>query len=157
MLEINNKAPDFILTTDENEQISLASLKGLNIVLYFYPKDDTPGCTKEARNFSDLIEEFKKNDTVIIGVSRDNIVSHQKFRKKHDLSIRLASDPEGEVLNKYGILAEKTMFGKKYIGIERSTFLIDKLGLIRKAWYKVKVKDHAAEVLKATAALSTSV
>ncbi|GFZ85953.1 peroxiredoxin [Rickettsiales bacterium] len=157
MLEINNKAPDFILTTDENEQISLAGLKGLNIVLYFYPKDDTPGCTKEARNFSDLIEEFKKNDTVIIGVSRDDIASHQKFRKKHDLSIRLASDPEGEVLNKYGILAEKTMFGKKYIGVERSTFLIDKMGLIREAWYKVKVKDHAAEVLKAAVALRTSV
>jgi peroxiredoxin Q/BCP len=153
MLEINHKVPDFILTTDENEQISLHSLKGFNIVLYFYPKDNTPGCTAQAKDFSYLIEEFKKNDTVIIGASRDDVASHQKFRKKHNLSIKLASDLTEEVLNKYGTLVEKTMFGKKYIGIERSTFLIDKIGLLRKVWYKVKVRGHAEEVLEAAAAL----
>lgn len=143
----NTQAPDFDMPISEFESITLKNLAGKNIVLYFYPKDDTPGCTNEAKDFRDFIEEFDKLNTVIIGVSKDSITSHKKFKEKHCLPFILASDIDGKVCNSYGVWVEKSMYGRKYMGIERSTFLIDKTGLLRKIWYKVSVKGHVKEIL----------
>lgn len=147
-LSIGDKAPDFNLPTDGGGSVSLSALKGKNVVLYFYPKDDTPGCTVEAKDFRDRIEQFKKADTVILGVSKDSVKSHDKFKEKYCLPFGLISDEEGKMCEDYGVWVEKSMYGKKYMGIERTTFLIDKQGKIAKIWNKVKVDGHADELLK---------
>ncbi len=141
-------APDFELETDTAGTIRLSDFRGRKVVLYFYPKDNTSGCTAEAIDFTALKDEFEKADTVIIGVSPDTIRKHANFRAKHDLGILLAADPEKEVVQAYGVWKEKSMYGRKYMGVERSTFLVDREGRIAKAWRKVKVKGHAQEVLE---------
>jgi peroxiredoxin Q/BCP len=142
-----NKAPDFMLEIAENKALGLKDLTGKNVVLYFYPKDDTPGCTVEAKDFRDLMDEFTANNTVIIGVSKDSLKSHDKFKEKYCLPFELGSDIEGTACAAYGVWVEKSMYGKKYMGIERTTFLINKEGIIRKIWRKVSVTNHAKEVL----------
>jgi peroxiredoxin Q/BCP len=143
---INELAPLFSLPSDDGTIIDLAELKGRNVILYFYPKDDTPGCTIEAQDFSNKIKDFEELDTVVLGISRDNIKSHCKFIQKYNLSFNLLSDEDGEICQKYGVIKEKSMFGKKYLGIDRTTFLIDKKGKIRHIWRSVKVNGHIAEI-----------
>ncbi len=143
-------APDFTLPTDNNGEFTLSALRGKNIVLYFYPKDSTPGCTTESKDFRDLADDFKKTDTLIFGVSKDSVKSHDKFKEKYCLPFPLISDEEGKVIETYGVWKEKSMYGKTFMGIERSTFLIDKEGKLNKIWRKVKVNGHAAEVLEAS-------
>lgn len=147
-LKIADLAPLFSLPSDSGSDISLVDLKGKNVILYFYPKDDTPGCTIEAQDFTKEIKKFTDLDCVILGVSKDNVTSHCKFIKKYNLGFNLLADENSEVCNDYGVIKEKSMFGKKYMGIERSTFLIDKLGKLVKIWRSVKVKGHVAEVLE---------
>lgn len=144
-------APDFIMAGD-NGPISLGSFKGRKLVLYFYPKDDTPGCTTEGKDFSAQLSSFAAADTDVVGVSRDTVAAHAKFRAKHGLTIGLGAD-EGAVTDAYGVWVEKSMYGKKYMGIERATFLIDRSGTVARVWSKVKVAGHAAEVLAATQSL----
>ena len=153
MLNEGDKAVDFELPTDEGKPLKLSKLKGKPVVLYFYPKDDTPGCTTESKDFSCLVDDFRKEGAEIIGISPDSAASKAKFRKKHDLTVHLAADDEKSVVEAYGVWVEKSMYGKKYMGVERSTFLIDKAGKISKIWRKVKVPGHAAEVLAAVKAL----
>ncbi len=148
-LEPGAKAPDFTLPTDGGGTVSLAKLKGKRVVLYFYPKDDTSGCTAEACGFRDIFPNFRKADAAVIGVSRDSAASHDKFKKKYQLPFTLAADTEGKVTEKYGVWVEKSMYGRKYMGIERATFLIDEKGVIRNVWHKVKVTGHVDEVMKA--------
>lgn len=148
-LDIGAKAPDFTLPTDGNGSVTLAKLKGKKVVLYFYPKDDTSGCTAEACAFRDMFPRFKKMDATVIGISRDSVAKHDKFKKKYELPFTLASDEEGKVTEKYGVWVEKSMYGRKYMGIERATFLIDEKGVIQQIWHKVKVPGHADEVLAA--------
>jgi thioredoxin-dependent peroxiredoxin len=152
-LKTGDKAPVFTLTTDGGGSVSLEKLKGQNVVLYFYPKDDTPGCTIEAKDFRDLMKDFEKSGTVIIGLSRDDVKSHDAFKEKFCLPFTLASDEDGKVCEAYGVWVEKSMYGKKYMGIERATFLIDKHGKIAHVWPKVKVEGHAKEVLEAVKGL----
>jgi len=152
MLQAGDKAPDFDLPTDTG-RVSLAGLKGKKIILYFYPKDDTSGCTSQALQFSSEVEEFAKMGTVVIGVSKDSTASHAKFRKKHDLTVELAADTTGEIVEAYGAWVEKSMYGRKYMGIDRSTFLIDAEGVVREVWRKVKVPGHIKSVLTAAKAL----
>lgn len=147
MYKEGTKVEDFNLPNQKGEHISLSALKGQNVVIYFYPKDDTPGCTIEAQDFSKLSEAFSKKNTKILGVSRDSVKSHDKFCNKYDLAIDLLSDEEGKLCESFGVWVEKSMYGKKYMGIERSTFLIDGTGKIKKAWRNVKVPNHADEVL----------
>lgn len=151
-LTIGDAAPAFSMATDGAGNVSLSSLSGKNIALYFYPKDDTPGCTVEAKDFAQLMPEFDKVNTVIIGVSKDSVASHDKFKVKYCLPFTLASD-EGSVCEDYGVWTEKSMYGKTYMGVERTTFLIDKAGKIAQVWRKVKVDGHAQEVLAAAKAL----
>jgi len=148
-LEIGDKAPDFTLPTDGAGTMRLSDLKGQNVVLYFYPKDDTSGCAAEACQFRDLFPKFGRTDTTVIGISRDSIASHDKFKKKYKLPFTLASDEQGKVTERYGVWVQKSMYGRKYMGVERSTFLIDDKGVIRGIWRKVKVPAHAEEVLNA--------
>ena len=143
-----DKAPSFNMHTNTGEEVSLSKLKGQKIVLYFYPRDDTPGCTKEACGFRDDLLKYKKAGAVVIGVSKDSVESHQKFIDKYDLNFILATD-DGDVCEKYDAWLLKNMYGKKYFGIGRSTFLIDTGGKINKIWPKVKVDGHVEEVLKA--------
>ena len=147
------KAPSFKLATDDGGGVSLASLKGRPVVLYFYPKDDTSGCTREALDFTAAAKKFEKLGTAVIGVSKDSIESHAKFRKKHKLKIALGSDTELKAAQAYGVWGEKTLYGRKYMGMERATFLIDAKGVVRKVWRKVKVPGHVETVLEAAAAL----
>jgi peroxiredoxin Q/BCP len=149
MVQDGDKAPDFQLPTDGDETLALSRLKGKLLVLYFYPKDDTSGCTAQAKDFTRLAPDFRKAGVEVIGVSPDSTASHQKFRKKHDLAIRLAADADKAVAMAYGVWVEKSMYGRKYMGVERSTFLIDKQGRIARSWRKVKVPGHAEEVLAA--------
>jgi len=149
-LNVGEKAPEFNLLTDENSQLSLSSLNGKKVVLYFYPKDSTPGCTIEANDFKRLFKEYQKAGAVVIGISKDSLESHVKFKSKHDLPFTLLSDTDASVCQAYGVYVEKSMFGKKYFGIERSTFLIDEQGKIQEIWRKVKVKGHADAVLAET-------
>jgi peroxiredoxin Q/BCP len=153
MLQNGDKAPDFDLPTESGDNVKLSRLKGKPVVLYFYPKDDTSGCTLEAKEFTRLAMDFRKAGVEVIGVSPDSVESHQKFHKKYDLSVRLAADADKEVANAYGVWAEKSMYGRKYMGVERSTFLIDNQGRIARSWRKVKVPGHAEEVLAAARAL----
>lgn len=147
MVKEGDMAIDFTLEASNGEKVSLSDFRGKNVVLYFYPKDNTPGCTQQACDFRDHAGEFKDLDTVILGVSRDSVASHQKFIDKYELPFLLLSDPDAEVCKKYGVFKEKTMFGKKTMGIERSTFIIDREGKIVKVYRKVKVKDHVEEAL----------
>lgn len=146
VLSAGDKAPDFTLPGDNNSEISLSDFKGKKTVLYFYPKDDTPGCTQESCDFRDSIKAFEKLGVQIIGISKDSVARHDKFKAKYDLSFPLASDENGDVCERYGTWTEKSMYGKKYMGIERTTFLIDENGKILKVWNKVKVKGHIDEI-----------
>jgi len=150
---IGNAAPDFTLKTAEEKELSLSDFKGKNVVLYFYPKDNTPGCTLQACSFRDNLARLQQQDTVVLGVSKDSAQSHQKFSTLFKLPFPLLSDPEAKVIEAYGAWQEKSMFGKKYMGIQRSTFLIDKEGILQHIWPKVKVKGHVDDVLKVIEAL----
>jgi len=153
-LHEGDPAPDFELETDTDGTIRLSGFRGRKVVVYFYPKDNTPGCTTEAKDFSALLDEFEKADTAVIGISPDTVRKHQNFRQKHDLEVILAADPERRVIEPWGVWKEKSMYGRKYMGVERSTFLIDREGKIARIWRKVKVKGHAGEVLKAARELA---
>ena len=150
-LAIGDTAPPFNLPSDGAGKISLASLKGRKVVVYFYPKDDTSGCTREAIDFNALKKDFAKLNTEIVGVSPDSVKSHDKFKAKHELGITLLADETKEMLEAYGVWAEKSMYGRKYMGVVRTTFLIDETGKIAAVWNKVKVPGHAAAVLAAAA------
>ena len=143
-----SKAPEFKLLSDQDEFVDLDSFKGKFIVLYFYPKDDTPGCTTESKDFSNAIGSFHTLNAEIVGVSKDSVASHKKFKQKHELKLSLLSDESCEMIESYGAWVEKNMYGKKYMGIDRSTFLIDKQGVLIKIWRKVKVKGHVNDVLE---------
>ncbi len=149
MLEVGKKAPDFSLLNQDEKKISLKDFIGQKVVLYFYPKDDTSGCTKEACSFSDDLPKFSKIDAVIIGVSPDSVKSHKKFSEKYKLKFDLLADEEKLVLEKYNVWKEKSMYGRKYMGVERTTFIIDEKGKIKKIFSKVKVDGHNKEVLEA--------
>jgi peroxiredoxin Q/BCP len=149
MLQEGKKAPDFKLKDQEGKTIALSDFKGKNVILYFYPKDNTSGCTAEACNFRDEFPKFKNINAVILGVSPDSVESHQKFVKKYNLPFRLLSDEKKEVLEKYEVWKEKNMYGRKYMGVERTTFIINPDGTIGKIFRKVKVADHNKEVLEA--------
>jgi thioredoxin-dependent peroxiredoxin len=153
-LEVGDKAPDFTLPADGGGKVSLEDLKGKTVVLYFYPRDDTPGCTAEACAFRDSLPDFSKVKAEVVGISRDSVASHDKFKQKFKLPFPLVSDEDGKVTEAYGTWVEKSIYGKKYMGIERATFLIDGKGVIRNIWRKVKVDGHADEVLKAAEALT---
>jgi len=148
-LNLGDPAPDFTLPTDGGGEVTLSKLRGKKAVVYFYPKDDTSGCTTEACGFRDALPDFSGIDAVIIGISRDSVAAHDKFKAKYELPFLLASDAGGTVTEAYGVWVEKSMYGKKYMGIERSTFLIDGEGVIRGLWRKVKIGGHVEAVLKA--------
>jgi len=149
MLSEGRKAPDFKLPDDSGKTLQLAKLKGRPVVVYFYPKDDTSGCTAEAKDFSCLADDFAAAGAEVIGISPDSPASHAKFKAKHDLGLRLAADEDKAVAQAYGVWVEKSMYGRKYMGVERSTFLVDKSGKLARIWRKVKVPGHAEEVLEA--------
>ena len=152
-LDIGSNAPDFTLPRDGGGTITLSGLHGNPVVLYFYPKDDTSGCTQEAIEFSGLKPQFEKLGAKVIGMSPDPIKKHDKFKTKHELKVDLVADEDKSIIGAYGLWVEKSMYGRKYMGVERTTFLIDANGKIAKIWNKVKVPGHAAEVLEATRAL----
>ncbi len=154
--QIGQPAPDFTLPATGGREITLSALKGHNVVLYFYPRDNTPGCTKEGQAFRDHFEDFRALDTVILGISRDSLKTHENFKAKHQFPFELLSDSEETVCKRYDVLKEKNMYGRKVIGIERSTFLIDKQGVLRREWRKVKVAGHVEEVLEAVRELQES-
>lgn len=147
-MEKGKKVPEFKLSSDDEKVISLKDFKGKKIILYFYPKDNTSGCTEEACNFRDKYDEIEKLNAVVIGVSKDSISSHKKFKSKYNLPFILLSDENNEILEKFGVWKEKSMYGKKYMGIERTTFIIDENGKLIEKFEKVKVKGHIDEVLK---------
>lgn len=150
MVKEGERAPDFELPSwPEGKPVRLSDFRGKWVVLYFYPKDMTSGCTKEACQFRDLHPQFEKVSAVVLGVSKDSLKSHQKFAEKYNLPFRLLSDENAGVAQAYGVWVEKSMYGRKYMGMERSTFLIDPEGIVRRVWRKVKVDGHADEVLKA--------
>ena len=153
MINTGDTAPDFTLPRDGGGELSLSGLQPKAVVLYFYPKDDTPGCTVEAIDFTAQSAAFAAADTVVIGISKDSVKSHEKFAKKHSLGIVLVSDEESDVCERYGVWQEKSMYGKTYMGIERSTFLINATGTVTRAWLKVKVPGHVDEVLAAAQSL----
>jgi thioredoxin-dependent peroxiredoxin len=152
-LDVGDTLTDFSLPTDGGGTLAAGDLKGRKVVLYFYPKDDTPGCTKEAQAFRDAQEDFAAAGAVIVGVSADGPAKHDKFKAKHGLNFVLASDADTALAQACGVWVEKSMYGKTYMGVERSTFLIDADGIVRKVWRKVKVPGHAADVLEAVRAL----
>ena len=149
MLSEGDRVPDVKLVAMDGDPVSPADFRGNKLVLYFYPKDDTTGCTREAQDFTALADEFEKAGTWILGVSKDDPKSHAKFADKYDLKVRLASDSDGAVCEAFGTWVEKSMYGRKYMGIERATFLIDRDGVVKRVWRKVKVPGHAEEVLRA--------
>ena len=151
--EEGKKAPDFTGATDGGGKLKLSDLRGKPVVLYFYPKDDTPGCTTEACGFRDSAAAFKKLKAQVIGVSKDSVARHDKFKAKYGLTFPLVSDEDGKICERYGTWIEKSLYGRKYMGIDRATFLIDKDGVVRKTWRKVKVPGHVAEVQDALKAL----
>ncbi len=148
-LKIGDKAPDFTLATDGDGEITLSDLQGKKVVLYFYPKDDTPGCTKESCSFNENLSAFNKINTDVIGMSKCSVKKHNKFKEKYGLNFTLASDEDNDTCERYGTFVEKSMYGKKYMGIERSTFIINEQGIITHIWRKVKVPNHVEEVLDA--------
>ncbi len=152
MAETGEMAPDFTLPRDGGGTVTLSGLKPAKVVLYFYPRDDTPGCTTEALEFTAAIAEFEAAGAKVIGISKDTVAKHDKFIAKHDLGVILASDAEGDVCERYGVWVEKSMYGKTSMGIERATFLVDADGRIAQVWRKVKAAGHAAEVLEAVRA-----
>ncbi len=147
--KVGDKAPAFKLPATDGGEVSLAGMKGKVFVLYFYPKDDTPGCTAEACGFRDAVPQFGKLGVTVIGISKDSLAQHEKFKQKYDLTFPLASDEDGTVCEAYGVWVEKSMYGRKYMGIDRSTFLIDAKGVIRAVWRKVSVTGHVDAVKKA--------
>ncbi len=149
MINVGDKAPDFNLPDETGNNVSLADFSGNNIVLYFYPKDNTPGCTKESIGFSEAKAEFEAHDTIILGASRDSVKKHQNFIKKQSLTVKLLVDEEGTLCNDYTVWVKKKLYGREYMGIERATFLIGKDGIIKNIWRNVKVKGHVEEVLAA--------
>lgn len=153
MIDAGTKAPEFTLPADGGGTVGLSDFKGRKLVLYFYPKDDTSGCTSEAKDFNSLREAFRDAGTDILGVSPDSVASHDKFKAKYGLAFPLASDEAKAMLEAYGVWVEKSMYGKKYMGVERTTMLIDGTGTVAKVWRKVKVPGHAQEVLAAAKAL----
>lgn len=150
MLTEGDRVPDVSLTGIDGEKISPADFRGHKLVLYFYPKDDTSGCTREAQDFTALAGDFEKAGAWILGVSKDDTASHAKFAKKYDLKVKLASDLDGSVCEAFGVWGEKSLYGRKYMGIERATFLVDRDGTVARIWRKVKVAGHAEAVLAAT-------
>ena len=152
-LKSGDKAPNFQLEVDGGGAVSLSDMKGQPFVLYFYPRDDTPGCTKEALGFSEAQQKFARAGVTIIGVSKDSVASHDKFKTKHKLKIQLGSDPETKVAKAFGTWVEKSMYGRKYMGMDRATFLVDGKGVIREVWRKVKVPGHVDAVLAAAKSL----
>jgi peroxiredoxin Q/BCP len=152
-VEAGKKAPDFTANTDGGKKLKLSDLRGKPVVLYFYPKDDTSGCTAEACGFRDSLPNFSKVKAQVIGVSKDSVEKHDKFKKKYGLTFPLVSDEDGKICEKYGTWVEKSLYGRKYMGIERATFLIDKAGTVARVWHKVKVPGHVDEVLQALKAL----
>lgn len=154
MVEVGKKAPAFSIADQDGQKVSLNDFKGKNVVLYFYPKDNTSGCTQEACNLRDHFPNFGKLDAVILGVSPDSVESHKKFALKYKLPFRLLSDEKKELCEKYEVWKEKSMYGRKYLGVERSTFVIDKTGKVRKIFRKVKVADHHKELIDALKELS---
>jgi peroxiredoxin Q/BCP len=146
-LQIGDKAPDFTLPVDDNTSLTLSDYRGERVILYFYPKDDTPGCTTEACDFNNHLPQFNDQDVNIFGISKDSIAKHAKFKAKHSLGFPLASDENSDVCERYGVWKEKSMYGKSYMGIERTTFLIDENGVISHIWPKVKVKGHVEDVM----------
>ena len=150
---LNSPVADFTAAATSDIEVSLAALKGSNVVIYFYPKDSTPGCTTEGQDFRNLHDKFNALDTIIFGVSRDKIRSHENFKAKQEFPFELITDPEETLCHLFDVIKEKNMYGKKHMGIERSTFLIDKEGVLRQEWRKVKVKGHVEEVLEAVKAL----
>ena len=147
MVSEGDEAPDFTLQADDGREVSLSDYRGKKVVLYFYPKDGTPGCTREAIEFRNIFEEFEKEDVVILGVSKDSVQSHQKFKRKHELPFTLLSDPEGRVLDLYGVWKKKSLYGRTFMGTERTTFLIDDMGVVKKIYRRVRVKGHAQTCL----------
>ena len=148
MIEIGNKAPNFKLASSTGETLSLNSFKDKNILIYFYPKDATPGCTKQAIGFTEHADEFEKRNTVVLGISPDSLASHEKFIKKHNLNVILLADEEKQAIESYGVWKEKKMYGRTFMGVERSTFLVDRTGTVKAIWRKVKVAKHIQEVLE---------
>ena len=155
MLKEGDVAPDFNLPADDGKSVRLSSLKGRPVIVYFYPKDDTSGCTQEAKDFSCLGDKFGDAGAVVIGISPDSTASHRKFKAKHGLSVLLVADEGRSACEAYGVWVEKSMYGRKYMGVERSTFLLDRNGRIARIWAKVKVPKHAEDVLNAVVGLSS--
>ena len=151
-IQPGQEAPDFTLPTNGGGEVSLSAMRGRQVVLYFYPRDDTPGCTKEAIAFTEHLDAFRDAGAEIVGISKDTVAKHDKFAAKHDLGVTLASDAEGSVCEDYGVWVEKNMYGKKSMGIERATFLIAEDGTVKQVWRKVKVPGHAEAVLEAVRA-----
>ena len=151
--KLNRVVADFTAEATRNKKVRLKDLRGQNVVLYFYPKDSTPGCTTEGRDFASLHTKFRRQKTLIFGVSRDSIASHEKFRDKQGFPFDLISDPDEKLCKAFDVIHEKSLYGRKFMGIVRSTFLIDKNGKLRREWRKVKVSGHAEEVLQAVKAL----
>ncbi|SDD70641.1 thioredoxin-dependent thiol peroxidase [Kordiimonas lacus] len=152
-IDVGDKAPAFTLPTDGGETLSLSDFKGKKVVLYFYPKDSTPGCTTEAKDFTSLIGEFEAAGAVVLGMSKDSVKRHDNFIAKQELKVRLLSDEDGKTIEDYGVWVQKKLYGREYMGIERATFLIDGEGTVREVWHKVKVKGHAEAVLEAVKGL----
>lgn len=148
-LEVGDKAPDFTLPSDGGGEVSLKALRGKKVIVYFYPKDDTPGCTREACAFRDLMPDFRKAKAEVIGISKDSVARHDKFKAKHSLPFTLAADVETTVIKAYGVWVKKSLYGRSYMGIERATFLIDEKGVLRGIWRKVSPSNHAEDVLSA--------
>ena len=148
MLEIGTKAPEFTLPDQDGNQVSLSDLKGRKVVLYFYPKDNTPGCTAQACGFGELYPQFQEKGAVVIGISKDSVASHKKFQEKYSLPFTLLSDPEFTAIQAYDVWQEKNMYGKKTMGVVRTTYLIDEDGMIEKAFGKVKAKENRAQMLE---------
>jgi peroxiredoxin Q/BCP len=153
MVNLGEKVADFSLPATGEKSLSLKDFKGQNLIIYFYPKDSTSGCTLEGQNFRDLFEDFQKSDTTVLGVSRDSIKAHENFKSKQNFPFDLLSDAEEELCRQFDVIHEKNMYGRKVMGIVRSTFLIDRKGVLRKEWRKVRVKGHVEEVLEAVQSL----
>jgi len=153
-VDVQTAAPALALPSDEGGDISLTALRGRTVVLYFYPKDDTSGCTSQAQQFTEAAAAFKAAGSVVVGVSKDSVKSHAKFRAKYGLDLRLGSDETGAAVEAYGVWVEKSMYGRKYMGVERATFLIDAAGVVQRVWRKVKVPGHVKDVLKAAQELA---